>query len=151
MSQTWCYRSAIHVTLLHEFEQFWPSFQTAFKQIMNINEAFMTSYWSFNFLKGKLVKFDMSWGTFRPTCSFLGRARPVGLGVWFLVRSFVFFRALCVRAAGALVGLGGCAGSPGPSLVAYVRCHGLMSWLSGVYLRFHAFTCNVTQFNFVTA
>ena len=30
---------------------------------------------------------------------------PVGLGVWFLVRPFVFFRALCVRAAGALVGL----------------------------------------------
>ena len=26
-----------------EFEQFWPSFQTVFKQLMNINEAFMTS------------------------------------------------------------------------------------------------------------
>ena len=26
-----------------EFEQFWLSFQTVFKQLMNINEAFMTS------------------------------------------------------------------------------------------------------------
>ena len=26
-----------------EFEQFWPFFQTIFKQLMNINEAFMMS------------------------------------------------------------------------------------------------------------
>ena len=33
------------------FEQFWPSFQTVFKQLMNINEAFMTPYWSFKMFK----------------------------------------------------------------------------------------------------
>ena len=28
--------------LRFEFGQFWPSFQTVFKQLMNINEAFVT-------------------------------------------------------------------------------------------------------------
>ena len=37
-----------------------------------------------------------------------------------LVGSFVYFHTSCVRTAMALAGLRGCAGSPEPSLVAYV-------------------------------
>ena len=56
------------------------------------------------------------------------RSHPVGLEVWFLVGPFVYFHTSCVRIAKALARLRGCAGSPEPSLVAYVRgnnlCHG---------------------------
>ena len=47
-------------------------------------------------------------------------SHPVGLDVWLLVRPFVYFHTSCVRTAKALVRLRGCAGSPEPSLVAYV-------------------------------
>ena len=47
-------------------------------------------------------------------------SHPVGLDVWFLVSPFVYFHTFCVRTAKALVRLRGCAGSPEPSLVAYV-------------------------------
>ena len=48
------------------------------------------------------------------------RSHPMGLHVWFFVRSFVCFYTLCVWTVKALAGLCGCAGSPEPSLVAYV-------------------------------
>ena len=48
------------------------------------------------------------------------RSHPVGLDVWFLVRSFVYCHTSCMRTAKALARLRGCAGSPEPSLVAYV-------------------------------
>ena len=48
------------------------------------------------------------------------RSHPVGIDVWFSVGPFVYFHTLCVRTANALARLRGCAGSPGPSLVAYV-------------------------------
>ena len=47
-------------------------------------------------------------------------SHPVGLDVWFLVGPFVDFHISCVRTAKALPRLRGCAGSPEPSLVAYV-------------------------------
>ena len=47
-------------------------------------------------------------------------SHPVGLDVWFLVGPLAYFHTLCVRTAMALVRLRGCAGSPEPSLVAYV-------------------------------
>ena len=47
-------------------------------------------------------------------------SHPVGLDVWFLVRPFVYFHISCVRTAKALARPHGCAGSPKPSLVAYV-------------------------------
>ena len=47
-------------------------------------------------------------------------SHPVGLDVWFLVGPFVYFHTSCVRTAKALTRLRGCAGSPKPSLVAYV-------------------------------
>ena len=43
---------------------------------------------------------------------------PVGLDVWFLVESFIYFHTLCVWIA--LGRLHRCAGSPEPTLVAYV-------------------------------
>ena len=46
---------------------------------------------------------------------------------WFLVRPFVYFHTLCVRTAKALVRPRGCAGSPEPSLVAYVIST-IISW-----------------------
>ena len=55
------------------------------------------------------------------------RSHPVGLHVWFLVGPFVFFRTSCVRTAKALARLCGCAGSPEPSLVAYVIST-IISW-----------------------
>ena len=48
------------------------------------------------------------------------RSDPVGLDVWFLVRPFLDSHTLCVRTAKALARLRGCAGSPEPSLVAYL-------------------------------
>ena len=48
------------------------------------------------------------------------RSHPMGLDVWFLVGPFVYSHISCVRTARALVRLSGCAGSPEPSLVAYV-------------------------------
>ena len=48
------------------------------------------------------------------------RGHPVGLDVPFLVGPFFYFHTSCVRTAKALARLGGCAGSPEPSLVAYV-------------------------------
>ena len=56
------------------------------------------------------------------------RSHPVGLDVCFLVCPFVYFRSSCVRTAKALARLRRWAGSPEPSLVAYVTlcgCAGL--------------------------
>ena len=47
-------------------------------------------------------------------------SHPVELDVWFLVRPYVYFHTLCVRTAKALARLHEYAGSPKPSLVAYV-------------------------------
>ena len=55
------------------------------------------------------------------------RSHPVELDVWFLVGPLVYFRTSCVRTAKALVRLRGCAGSPEPSLVAYV-INTIISW-----------------------
>ena len=48
------------------------------------------------------------------------RSHPVGLEVWFMVGPFVYFHTAYVRTAKALARLRGWAGSPEPSLVAYV-------------------------------
>ena len=49
------------------------------------------------------------------------RSHPVGLDVWcFESLTFVYFHTSCVQTAKALARLRGCAGSPEPSLVAYV-------------------------------
>ena len=45
---------------------------------------------------------------------------PMGLDVWYSVWSFVYIHTSCVRKTNALARLRGCAGSPEPSLVAYV-------------------------------
>ena len=60
------------------------------------------------------------------TCS-----HPVGLDVWLLVGAFVYFHASCVRTAKALARLCGCAGSPEPSLVAYVIST-IISWTGSI-------------------
>ena len=60
-------------------------------------------------------------------------SHPVGLDVWFLVGPFVYFQTLCVRTAKALVSLRGCAGSPEPSLVAYVIST-IISWAGCIML-----------------
>ena len=58
-------------------------------------------------------------------------SHPVGLDVWFLVRPFVYFHTSCVRTVKALVRLHGCAGSPEPSLVAYVIST-VISWAGSI-------------------
>ena len=55
-------------------------------------------------------------------------SRPVGLDVWFMVGLFFYTHTLCVRTLKALARLGRCAGSPEPSLVAYV-----ISTISSLY------------------
>ena len=59
------------------------------------------------------------------------RSHPVGLDVWFLVGPFVYFHTSCVRTAKALVRLRECAGSPEPSLVAYVVST-IISWAGSI-------------------
>ena len=51
----------------------------------------------------------------------------MALDVWFLVRPFVYFHNLCLQTAKALARLRGCAGSPEPSLVAFVIST-IISW-----------------------
>ena len=48
------------------------------------------------------------------------RNHPAGLDVWLFVRLFVYSYTLCVRTVKALTRLRGWAGSPEPSLLAYV-------------------------------
>ena len=55
------------------------------------------------------------------------RSHPTGLDIWFLVGPFVYFHTLCVRTAKALARLRECAGSPEPSLVAFVIST-IISW-----------------------
>ena len=64
------------------------------------------------------------------------RSHPMGLNVWFLVGPFVYFDASCVRTAMALARLRGCAGSPEPSLVAYVIST-IISWAGSFGKVFH--------------
>ena len=59
------------------------------------------------------------------------RSHPVALDVWFLVWLFVYFHSSCVRTAKALLRLGGCAGSPEPSLVACAKST-ITSWAGSV-------------------
>ena len=61
------------------------------------------------------------------------RSHPVGLDVGILVGPFVYFHTSCVRTAKALARLRGWAGSPEPSLVAYVIST-IISW-AGSYRR----------------
>ena len=63
------------------------------------------------------------------------RSHPVGLYVWFLVGPFVYFYTSCVRPAKALARLRECAGSPEPSLVAYV-INTIISWAGSYRLVF---------------
>ena len=89
------------------------------------------------------------------------RSQPVGLDVWFLVGPFVYVHTLCVRTEKALARLRGCAGSPEPSLVAYVistiiSLAGSISdrdyhflhiyWLTNETLRLQIVTINVILF-----
>ena len=55
------------------------------------------------------------------------RSHPVALDVWFIYRPFVYFHTSCLRTAKALTRLRGCAGSPEPSLIAYVIST-IISW-----------------------
>ena len=52
---------------------------------------------------------------------------PVRLDVWYLIGPFSYFHTLCLQIAKALVRLSRCAGTPDPSLVAYV-ISAIISW-----------------------
>ena len=66
-------------------------------------------------------------------------SHPVGLDVSFWVGPFVYFQTLCVKTAKALARLRGCAGSPEPSLVAYV-ISAIISW-AGSFITHLDFLC----------
>ena len=72
----------------------------------------------------RLWHFLSSVNSFLQTCM---RSHPVGLDIWFLVRPFIYFHISFVRTAKALARLHGCAGSPEPSLVAYLIST-IISW-----------------------
>ena len=61
------------------------------------------------------------------------RSHQMGLDLWFLIEPFVYFHTLCERTAKALARLRGCAGSPDPSLVAYVIST-IISWAGSFIL-----------------
>ena len=65
------------------------------------------------------------------------RSHPVGLEVWYLDGPFVYFHTSWVRTAKAVARLRECAGSPEPSLVAYVIST-IISWagsfVTSIYL-----------------
>ena len=66
-------------------------------------------------------------------------SHPVGLDVWFLVGLFIYFHTSCVRTAKARVRLRRCAGSPEPSLVAYVIST-IISWAGSNIAMTNSFT-----------
>ena len=72
------------------------------------------------------------------------RSHPVELDVWFLVRPFVYFHISCVRTVKALVRLRKCAGSPEPSLVAYVIST-IISWAGSFTVRPVLVTTSIKQ------
>ena len=86
----------------------------------------------------------------------------VWLDVWFLVGLFVYFHILCVWIAKSLARLRGCAGSPEPSLVAYV-INTIISWAGSnwtnfvapvspmVYTKFHRRLCHNIRHNQYTS
>ena len=63
------------------------------------------------------------------------RSHPVGLDIWFFVRHFVYFHTSCVQTVMALARLRRCAGSPEPSLVAYVIST-IISWAGSNFIMF---------------
>ena len=67
-------------------------------------------------------------------------SHPMGLDVWFSVGPFVYFNTSCVRTAKALVRLRWCAGSPEPSLVAYVIST-IISWAAQMMLYIMWYSC----------
>ena len=100
-----------------------------------------------------LVKYldfwQIKWQTFEPAHEIMAlfvlrklilqtrtRSHPVGLDVWFWVVPFVYFYTSCVRTAKALARLRECAGSPEPSLVAYV-INPIMSWAGSFHFKMH--------------
>ena len=68
------------------------------------------------------------------------RSHPVELDVWFLVGPFVYFHTTCEQTAKALARLRGCAGSPEPSLVAYVIST-IISWAGSYVVYDNESTC----------
>ena len=69
-------------------------------------------------------------------------SHPVVLDVWLLVGPFVYFHTSRVRTAKALARLPGCAGSPEPSLVAYVITT-IISWAgSTIDLKLRCLSCS---------
>ena len=62
-------------------------------------------------------------------------SHPAGLDVWFLVGRFVYFHTSCVRTLKTLARLCGRAGSPEPSMVAYVIST-IISWAGSFYDNF---------------
>ena len=63
-----------------------------------------------------------------------------GLDVWFLVGPFVYFHTSCVRTEKALARLRGCAGSPEPSLVAFVIST-IISWAGSIVVVYSDEVC----------
>ena len=68
----------------------------------------------------------------KPILQMRKRSHPVGLDVWCLVGPFIYFHNSCVRTTKALARLRGCAGSPEPSLVAYV-INTIIAWAAQKY------------------
>ena len=68
------------------------------------------------------------------------RSHPVGLDVWFFIETFVYFHTSCMQTAKALARLRRCAGSPEPSLVAYVIST-TISWAGSFYFVFKHKDC----------
>ena len=74
------------------------------------------------------------------------RSHPARLDDWFLVRPFVYIHTSGVRTAKALARLGGCTGSPKPSLVAYVIST-IISWAGSLMLSDYIFTWKLFRMN----
>ena len=71
------------------------------------------------------------------------RSHPVGLDVWFLVGPFIYFHTSCVSTAKVLARLRRCAGSPEPSLVAYV--YTITAWAGSNSLKIWAYKQDVSD------
>ena len=72
------------------------------------------------------------------------RSHPVGLDVCFFVGPFVYFRTSCVRTTKVLARVCRCAGSPEPSLVAYLIST-IISW-AGSFRQFRIRSASLTQY-----
>ena len=136
------------VLSLRSFTQFQPLLQILLVKSDSFSSQYYDSKHVYTKHQMKLWYFSSSINSFfKSACAAIQWGK-----IWLLVGPFVYFRTLCEGTAKSLGRLRGCAGSPEPSLVAYVistiiSCTGSNEFFSQhiVYLQYPQSAVNILQ------